>query len=288
MNLTVPFGKTPSVLLLGNGINRAYNFMSWSELLNKISDIKNLELDNVPAPLQAVILTDDNVDGKLKSISAELVASKAPLEEELLLQKFVNLPFDAILTTNYTYELEKAVCNDFSITPGKASRFRKITSESSNNFVKNNLYTYFSLPQIEKPFWHIHGEAGKVGSLILGHYYYGKLVSKMDSYLPDLMRRYSIAQKSGKDFECRSWIDYFLIGNVTILGLGMDFSEFDLWWLVNAKKRRFPDTKITFYKPDMTYEQELLAQTYGVTVMRECSNSGFKVYYSTLIKKLSR
>ena len=161
--------------------------------------------------MQAVILTDDNVDGKLKSISAELVASKAPLEEELLLQKIVNLPFDAILTTNYTYELEKAICNDFSIT-----------------------------------------------------------------------------QKSGKDFECRSWIDYFLIGNITIIGLGMDFSEFDLWWLVNAKKRRFPNTHTIFYKPDITYEQELLAQIYGVTVMRECSNSGFKVYYSTLIKKLSR
>ena len=102
------------------------------------------------------------------------------------------------------------------------------------------------------------------------------------------MRRYSSAKNASKDFECRSWVDYFLIGNVTIVGLGMDFSEFDLWWLVNAKKRRFPDTHINFYKPDITYEQKLLAQTYGVTVISEFYNNDFKGYYCTLIKKLNK
>ena len=33
------------------------------------------------------------------------------------------------------------------------------------------------------------------------------------------------------------WLDSFVLGNVNILGLGMDFSELDLWWLLNRKKR---------------------------------------------------
>lgn len=65
MNLTIPYGKIPKVLLIGNGINRAFDFSSWSELLKKLSDNREVPLNGVPAPLQAVILTGDNVDKKL-------------------------------------------------------------------------------------------------------------------------------------------------------------------------------------------------------------------------------
>ena len=79
-----------------------------------------------------------------------------------------------------------------------------------------------------------------------------------------------------------------MIGNVTIIGLGLDLSELDLWWLITAKKRRFPDTKIAFYKPDITSEEELLAEAYSVNVVKDGFDGDYKKYYEKLIRKLER
>lgn len=290
MKLTIPHGQVPNVLLIGNGINRAFDFMSWSELLYDIAspEKKGLKLDNVPTPLQAVILTGDNVYSGLKDISQKLIDMKAPNDEEIMLKQFAGLPFDAILTANYTYEFEKAIYYEFKLSSGRSSKYRKVSNAESKGFVRDNLYTYFELPNFNKPIWHIHGEAGKAKTMILGHYYYGKMLSNMNSYLPVLISRHKTAQSKGRDFECRSWLDYFLLGNVTIVGLGLDLSELDLWWLINAKKRNFPGTKITFYKPDITPEQELLVEAYGVKVIKEGFDGDYKKYYEKLIEILGK
>ena len=39
-------------------------------------------------------------------------------------------------------------------------------------------------------------------------------------------------------FTPKSWIDSFILGNVYILGFGYDFSEVDLWRLLNRNKRQ--------------------------------------------------
>lgn len=286
MNLTIPYGKIPEVLLIGNGINRAFNFSSWSELLKKLSDNREVTLNGVPAPLQAVILTGDNVGKKMKEISPELTAAKAPTEEEDMLRRFADLGFDAILTANYTYEFERALTSEFNLGTGRVSKYRKVAFDESGKFAKSTLHTYFDLPDYDKPIWHIHGEAAKPDTMILGHYYYGKMLSAMQSYIPVLIRRHKASSKAKNDFECRSWLDYFLLGNVTIIGLGLDLSELDLWWLINTKKRNFSETKITFYKPDITPEQELLAEAYGVKVVKGDFDGDYKKYYEKLIESL--
>lgn len=48
----------------------------------------------------------------------------------------------------------------------------------------------------------------------------------------------------------RSWIDSFILGDVYILGFGMNFSEFDMWWLLNRKKReKAQHGRVYFYEP---------------------------------------
>ena len=47
----------------------------------------------------------------------------------------------------------------------------------------------------------------------------------------------------------KSWLDYFLMSNLYIVGLGMDFSEFDLWWILNRRMRENQKSgKITYFK----------------------------------------
>ena len=42
---------------------------------------------------------------------------------------------------------------------------------------------------------------------------------------------------NSKNFAVKSWIDHFFFSNVHILGLGLDFSEIDLWWILDRRKR---------------------------------------------------
>jgi hypothetical protein len=80
--------------------------------------------------------------------------------------------------------------------------------------------------------------------------------------------------------------NFFMLGNVYIVGLGMSLSEMDLWRLINCKKRNFPDKKVTLYKPDIQTEEKLLAEAYGVIVITDGNDGDYCAYYSDVCEKL--
>jgi hypothetical protein len=295
--LKLEYGRVPKVLLLGNGINRAFDFCSWDELLESIKTQK-LTYDekecvkSVPYPLQPVILTKDNVGNQMKEISGELSELQGSLEEEKLLQRFASLPVDTILTTNYTYELEKALNSDFKCKSGSKCKWRKLANEGKSKYVNEQLYTYFLPNEVTPPIWHIHGDAARPDTMILGHYYYGKLLSKMQQSIPKFIARYKFSLSKQIKMKICSWIEYFMLGDVYIVGLGMSLFELDLWWLVNCKKRHFSDRKVVLYKPDIKPEEQLLAEAYGVIVEKGGFEDDYKAYYDwvniDLTKKLER
>ena len=293
MNQYVPeieYGKIPKVLLLGNGINRAYGYASWGDLIEsisttKLSDAEKESMTNVPYPLQPVIMTGDHLGTQMKLISAQLAALRAPEAEESALRAFASLPADAILTANYTYELEKALDPKFKSIPGRKCKERKLVYSDSGKYNAQQLHSCFVIEDYP-PVWHIHGEAARHNTMVLGHYYYGKLLAKMQQYVASLMARYRARTSRLQGIEMRSWLDYFLLGDVHIVGLGMALSELDLWWLVNCKKRHFPDRTVTLYKPDIRPEEKLLAEAYGVRVNTAGFTGDYKAYYQWLCEEL--
>ena len=84
--------------------------------------------------------------------------------------------------------------------------------------------------------------------MVIGHYMYINLVSKWRDKLINRNKQYMNWDFS-KPSDC--WLDSFVLGNVYILGLGMDYSEMDLWWLINRKKREKaePHGKVIYYEP---------------------------------------
>lgn len=285
------FGKVPKVLLFGNGINRAYGFDSWDGLIESIQtkDMTVQEknsLEHVPYPLRPVILTDDHIGTQMKCISRQLSELQAAPEEEKLLCKFVSLPIDAVLTANYTYELEKALDGQFKCLPARRCKERKVVYTESGKYNTEQLHTCFKVGEYP-PIWHIHGEAARHGSIVLGHYYYGKLLAKQQQYMSSLIARYHVRTAKHKDMEYRSWLDYFMLGDVYIVGLGMELSELDLWWLVNCKKRNFPDRNVVLYKPDIKPEERMLANAYGVIVESGGFLGDYKAYYQWTCGKLA-
>ena len=288
--LPIKHGHKPNILLLGNGINRAYGFASWDDLIHSIqtkelSDAEINSLKGVPYPLQPVILTGDHLGTQMKSISKQLSELKAPEEENTILQQYASLAVDAILTTNYTYELEKALDPQFKCLPSRKCKVRMTAYNESGKYNTEQLQTFFNIDQMP-PIWHIHGEASRHSTMILGHYYYGKLLAKMQQYVSSLIARHRASVKRGQDMEIKSWIDYFMLGNVYIIGLGMALSEMDLWWLINCKKRHFPDSTVTLYKPDIRLEEKLIAEAYGVHIDVDGFEGDYQSYYQSIYKKL--
>jgi hypothetical protein len=221
----------------------------------------------------------------MKEISRGLSELSAPDEEKAALMDWASIPFSAILTTNYTYELEKALDSAFVCLPGRKCKARIVAYEGNGKYNTEQLHTYFQIDDAP-PIWHIHGEAARHGTMILGHYYYGKLLSKMQQYVSSLIARHRVNKAKGQDMWVRSWIDLFMLGNIYIVGLGMSLSEMDLWWLVNCKKRNFPNTKVTLYKPDIQTEERLLAEAYGVTVKTDGYTGDYRAYYQDTCERL--
>ena len=103
----------PQILLLGNGINRAFNSDSWDDLLNSV-DEREERYDigdyRCPETLKAILVTKDNVDKALQHEQERLgnLGTEKPENQIRLLQRLLDMGFDEILTTNYSYELETA------------------------------------------------------------------------------------------------------------------------------------------------------------------------------------
>lgn len=232
----------PQVLLLGNGINRAFNSDSWDDLLNSIdrrSDRYDIGDYRCPETLKAVLVTEDNVDKALQSQKERLgnLGAEKSEKQMQLLRRLLNAGFDEILTTNYSYELETAALGQDKVNERSLRRMQGHTDEVSRCETSLMLHTYNSVEVggVERRIWHVHGEARKPDSMILGAYYYGNLLGKMIGVNKKRGNYYS--QPSGDPPKIRSWTDAFILGDVYILGFGMGFAESDMWWLLNRKKR---------------------------------------------------
>ena len=250
--------KYPQVLLLGNGLNQAFDGKSWNDFLKDISTKKEIvdnkmkvEDINCSEPLKAIIVTDDHVDLAMKKYCKDIMSRS--IDEGLadILKEILTFGFDEILTTNYTYEIEKAAVYPKFISENIIKKMMRHTSATKRSETKYLLHTYNEVNAnlYTNRIWHIHGEARKPDSTVLGHYYYGNLMYKIKKEL-EYGGKYLKAEKSGEVLNLQSWIDAFIMGDIYVLGFGFGLSEFDLWWLLNRKAREKANTgKIYFYEP---------------------------------------
>ena len=270
-----------NILLLGNGINRAYDShaISWKNLLEKMTTVKDLpKHENLPFPLEMVLRTDDHVDEVLTKYNRELYGTVDDEKLRCVLAKVLRMGFDEILTTNYDYALEGTAIYPKIFTDARLKKSMKHTSEVARAENTYLLHTFQDVmfEDVSNRIWHIHGEARKPGTIVIGHYMYVNLVSKWREKFSVRADKYKTWDESLRDAPSECWLDSFVLGNVYILGLAMDFSELDLWWLINRKKREKAEHgKVVFYEPERPEEatKYALLRAYGV----EVKHLGFKI-----------
>lgn len=204
--------------------------------------------------------------------------------------RFADL-FDVILTTNYDYTLENTLGpfgQDKSISPEfKYSLFRRTLNSG-------------------KSIWHIHGELHRPNSLILGYDHYVGYVQKIRNYVTSGIELSNVEflvrspfASGVPDFEqgrYYSWVDHFLRDTIHIVGLGLDFSEVDLWWLLLNKWRRGSPVSGKTYFYDINSGESRksarnsLLESFGVTlvsVSADSYESGYEKILSAIEEKMA-
>lgn len=247
--------QRPKVLLVGNGpVIMSGNAIPWETLIEKLGDKKNIipEDSKIPYSLQATVAASD-VDG-VRRKKYEEVFSDYEYKENPCIKKLLEYSWDAVLTTNYTYDFEYSCNSAFvGIKDKSRSKYVYTTQKDGSKTLKGyghiltRNFNRFETEFGTKDIWHVHGEIRNKSSIVLTHDEYARQTRAILQYLSDRKNEYA----DFSDHICfKSWIDYLVLGDLYIVGLGMDFSEFDLWWLLNRRLREQTGKgKITFFAP---------------------------------------
>ena len=185
------------VLLLGNGFTRAfYDSKPWDDLVDKIRDKEKFPLPaknyNMPTPIKIEMLANGRnylEDTDFQIALSELENKKNPG----LLQRILDLNFDFVLTTNYTYEIECAILGGIKrfVVEEMKRRHRpdviNPTEQKSDNLLYSfnsveNRYNNFDNLQETINVWHIHGEGIFPQNIVIGYDAYSRLLKSYIDY----------------------------------------------------------------------------------------------------------
>ena len=292
----------PRVLLIGNGFNRTYHMKSWKNLIDSVQKTDGTDpavLHRLPLSMQVVLATGNRVGESMEEVAGYMRSFQLTQEHIRLLEKILDIPARTILTTNYSYELEKVWSGDCSFWKSNPYRLYTVPYKSSSSVKFLHRYSHVERGDDYRNIWHIHGEVDMPSQIIMGHYYYGKMEYQMQSYIPGLLRRYRYAESVGGLIRPRSWIDYYLMGDVYIAGFGLDLSEADIWYLACCKDRHFPGARTVYYTPvsesgkkDLKDEEKAMMEAYGIEVReRPLGGRGedcYAAYYSSVLDEIAR
>lgn len=228
--------KNTKGAFLGNGVLRLGKGKEWSDLINSLdpSTSGSINVNDVPMAMRPEAICGTDVEAVQRKTAAVLETGIP----HRILQRLTEMDFDAILTTNYTYEIEQAISG--GIWTEKARRKAHTTlcekhSHDHHNTYKCNLVRDKNGRDI--PVFHIHGEKDRKHSLVLSYYSYANMVYHLIEMNKDRKNTYEEHQDQGTALECHGWLDYFLLGDVYAIGFGFDTSEFDIWWAIERKSR---------------------------------------------------
>lgn len=301
--------KRDLALLVGNDINNISNGNSWNDLLQNI--VNKLEIgDQIdvgkptskPFPLlyEEIFLSAlakrncsseklNNLEKDLKKFISKSVQSIRP---NSIHEKIMSLEFEDIMTTNYEYSLQKSL----------ASMERR----KEKCHIQETKYSIFRKNRANRTrIWHIHGDCENPNSILLGYEQYVGFLQRMRDYVVT-GTNYSTKSKYLKPLKDRlnkplkniySWIDLLFTKDIHIIGLSLDTSEIDLWWLLNYRARLFlqdkiniPQNKIYYYYPSKfkkTSEEKIQLFKSTQVETKEISGEGEK-YYNEILDQISK
>jgi len=247
------------VLFIGNGINNLTNEneTSWKNLLVALREkVRSYDesiflIKQFPLFFETLFLIGKN-NGSIKSeielkrIVAERVDEIIPNE---IHKRIADLSPKHIITSNYDLVLEKD--GNYKI----------------DEFYKEKRFSIFRRyydTQSKRNIWHVHGDCKNPNTINLGFEHYSGQLQYLRNYVVSgtnykkrgISKIPLVKRLKHNTKQTKSWIDLFFREEIHIIGLGLDFVEIDLWWLLTYRARYISkgienvNNKIYYYLPN--------------------------------------
>jgi len=296
-------------ILFGNGLNyMSDNYISWKQLLDKIKGdnlFENGKLPNTMIYERSIIgnpISFDTLTQKEEAIKKDIAEMLNNFPSNIFFNKLANLNAENYLTTNYDYAFLEMYKSDKTINIQNKSTEAIYSLRRHKDIIKNK--------RIKTKIWHLHGEIDMPPSIMLGLDHYCGSVAKIDSYVKGRyefqeekkqVKTPSIIEKL-KDitkFDNSSWIELLFNSEVHIIGLGLDFSEIDLWWVLN-KRARFKldnqtrdlvNNRIVYYSTSEDNDQLELLKSLHVEIVQiklDKTKEKYKKAYDIILKQIQK
>ena len=241
-----------NTLFLGNGFSQTIfkDIPSWDGLFTGVS----VPIKNNTFLYEAYRLLADNAHSEEAVIKNQLLAkinvpfSETSIRDEISdLEKFgshlIHNNINNIITTNYDTGIE-FILGRCGYSEEKASG---LTPERVYNIRTFKVY-YNANTQHRVKLWKIHGDVDRIASITLGFDQYCGSLAKLTDYIKGNYNSSQNAESAKCDkhmqdkcnngsFDGLSWAELFFNTNLYIVGFGMNFSEIDIWWLINKRAR---------------------------------------------------
>lgn len=285
-------------IFFGNGINRiSENSVSWSDLLDELDESGRGGYKSLPYTMNYERLFLEMKLGKdFKNIREVEESVKNKIAKVLDLQGGNDIyklmgkrGFQNYITTNYDYSFEKSV----QVKP------EKIRSEEIYSIRRKRKY---SDGKKEWFLWNIHGEIEAQKSIMIGLDHYCGSIGKIDAYIKgkyvyhldgkEVNVKSMMDKIGGDEFQGDSWVELFFNSDVYFIGFSLDYSEIDIWWVLNKRARinREIDgglgNKVYFYDFDVCPEKRSLLLSFDVEVREMELESGYLEAYKKAISEM--
>lgn len=261
----LPSGHLEIVPVLGTGLHRQFgetpsnkeqvqSLVDWEKLLDKVAVhiyAPNLTIDqNIPLIMKWELLVGyyantNNLatyksEEELKRMVCRIVGSESVNLDEERYRVFSRCNYKDIISLNFDYKLLQSVGEPFR----KSNKLRK----------KSNLTRYFVSKSTDRRVWHPHGTIKTPASLCLGLRDYGMIPSEVSNAFSiykskesKVLGRVPRNTKQDKIISfyheyrntCANWLELLMVSPLVIIGCGLSWQEWGIWWALNQRQRNF-------------------------------------------------
>lgn len=211
--------------------------------------------------------------------------------------------FDHYITTNYDHAFEKTI-NEYEQPIDNSEK----PFDNSEQLYSIRRYNKYQIGKRAIKLWHMHGDINNPKSIQLGLDHYAGAIGKIDAYIkgnyeyinhgepikvPKIKAKLNPEKDNSIENYEISWIDLFFNSHIHIIGFGLDYSEYDLWWILNKRARFMAEdpklihNTITYYftKDIEESKKELLKSFNVITKHISALDKDGKINYKEFTKK---
>lgn len=284
-------------LLIGNGFNRInQDNVNWKKLLDSIVKDKDTMSDLPNIINYEYLLLEKNEGGKAqygeKKVKEHIAKELVAMKSSHLYDQICELDVQNIMTTNYDYVLDDTLREKYDLVD-RHFREKIYSIQRKKQYLQSNKKML--------TVWNIHGEIDYPSSIMLGLDHYCLSVAKINQYVNG---KYTVERNkvhSIKDkltnysfWDCKSWVELFFKSNVYIIGSGLDYSEIDLWWILDKRARMFKNkdlkskinNKIVFYS-SVDKSKHKLCDAFNIEVV-DRKDTDWEEFYNFAIQDVKR